>query len=172
MSARNPLIRFLSWIWTGVDGIRKILHLILLLFIFLLFFGLNAEVPSIQPSGSALYIQPYGALVEELSGDPYDRAVAEFLDDGLPQTRVSDIVDALEYARDDDRIKMVFLDLTMVGGAGLSKLQAIGAAIDDFQDSGKKVITNANFMGQQTYYIASHADEITSTKCWLLAIAC
>lgn len=160
MSARNPLIKLLSWLWTGVDGIRKILHLILLLFIFLLFFGLNAEVPSIQPSGSALYIQPYGALVEELSGDPYDRAIADFLDDGLPQTRVSDIVDALAYARDDERIKMVFLDLTMVGRAGLSKLQAIGAAIEDFQTSGKKVIASADFMGQQAYYIAAHADEV------------
>jgi protease-4 len=145
---------------TGVDGIRKILHLILLLFIFLLFFGLNAEVPSIYPSGSALYIQPYGALVEELAGDPYDRAIAEFLGDGLPQTRVGDIVDALAYARDDDRIEMVYLDLTMLGRAGLSKLQTIGAAIDDFQTSGKKVVANADFMGQQAYFLASHADEI------------
>jgi protease-4 len=160
MSAKNPLIRLFSWLWTGVDGIRKILHLILLLFIFLLFFGLNAEVPSIYPSGSALYIQPYGALVEELAGDPYDRAIAEFLGDGLPQTRVGDIVDALAYARDDDRIEMVYLDLTMLGRAGLSKLQTIGAAIDDFQTSGKKVVANADFMGQQAYFLASHADEI------------
>jgi protease-4 len=160
MSAGNPLIRLFSWLWTGVDGIRKILHLILLLFIFLLFFGLNAEVPSIYPSGSALYIQPYGALVEELAGDPYDRAIAEFLGDGLPQTRVGDIVDALAYARDDDRIEMVYLDLTMLGRAGLSKLQTIGAAIDDFQTSGKKVVANADFMGQQAYFLASHADEI------------
>jgi protease-4 len=130
------------------------------LFIFLLFFGLNAEVPSIYPSGSALYIQPYGALVEELAGDPYDRAIAEFLGDGLPQTRVGDIVDALAYARDDDRIEMVYLDLTMLGRAGLSKLQTIGAAIDDFQTSGKKVVANADFMGQQAYFLASHADEI------------
>ena len=160
MSARNPLIRLLSWIWTGVDGVRKILHLVLLLFVFLLFFGMSAEVPSIQPSSSALYVQPYGALVEQLSGDPYDRAVAEFLGDGLPQTRVSDIVDALAYAKDDARIEMVYLDLTMVGSGGLSKLQAIGAAIDDFQSSGKKVIASADFMGQQAYYLASHADEI------------
>lgn len=160
MSKRNPLIRFFSWIWAGVDGVRKILHLVLLLFVFMLFFGLSAEVPSVQPDGSALYIQPYGALVEQYAGDPYDRAIAEFLGDGLPQTRVSDIVDALAYARDDDRIEMVFLDLSMLGGSGLSKLQAIGTAIDDFQTSGKTVVANADFMGQQAYYLASHADEI------------
>ena len=70
MSARNPLLRLLSWLWTGVDGIRKILHLFLLLFVFLLFFGLSAEAPSVFPSGSALYLQPYGVLVEQREVDP------------------------------------------------------------------------------------------------------
>ena len=97
MSAKNPLLRLLSWLWTGVDTIRKILHLFLLLFIFALFFGFSADVPSVIPSGSALHVQPYGALVEQFEGDPYDRAIAELLGDGLPQTRVSDIVDALAY---------------------------------------------------------------------------
>jgi len=160
MSTRNPFVRVLSWLWTGVDGLRKILHLILLLFIFLLFLGLNAESPLAYPAGSALYIQPYGSLVEELSGDPYDRAVAEVLGDGLPQTRVSDIVSALDFARDDERIEMVYLDLSTMGGAGLSKLQTVAAAIKDFKSSGKAVVANADFMGQSGYYLAAHADEI------------
>ena len=160
MSAKNPLIRLLSWLWTGIDGIRKILHLFLLLFVFLLFFGLSAETPSVIASGSALHIQPYGVLVEQLEGDPYDRAIAELLGDGLPQTRMSDIVDALAYARDDDRISMVYLDLNYLGGGGLSKLQTVAAAIDDFQTSGKKVVARADYMGQQAYYLAAHADEI------------
>lgn len=160
MSAKNPLLRLLSWLWTGVDGIRKILHLFLLLFVFLLFFGLSAETPSVFSAGSALYIQPYGVLVEQLEGDPYDRAIAQLLGDGLPQTRVSDIVDALAYAKDDDRISMVYLDLNSLGGGGLSKLQTVAAAIDDFQTSGKKVVARADYMGQQAYYLAAHADEI------------
>lgn len=160
MSAKNPFMRLLSWLWTGVDGLRKILHLVLLLFIFLLFFGLNAEAPSMQPSASALYIQPYGTLVEQLSGDPYDQAIAEILGDGLPQTRVNDIVDALNYARDDKRIRVVYLDLSTLGSGGLSKLQAIAEAIEDFQTSGKTVIANADFFGQQSYFLAAHADEI------------
>jgi len=160
MSTRNPIVRIFSWLWTGVDGLRKILHLILLLFIFLLFFGLNVEAPPLHISGSALHIQPYGTLVEELAGDPYDRAIAEVLGDGLPQTRVSDIVSVLHHARDDDRIEMVYLDLSTMGGGGLSKLQTIATAIQDFRSSGKKVIANADFMGQPAYYLAAHADEI------------
>ena len=124
------------------------------------FFGLNAEAPSVQPAGSALYIQPYGALVEQLAGDPYDRAIAEVVGDGLPQTRVSDIIDALNYARNDKRIRVVYLDLSTLGSGGLSKLQAIAEAIQDFQTSGKSVIANADFFGQPSYFLAAHADEV------------
>lgn len=160
MSARNPLLRFISALWTGIDGIRKILHLVLLLFVFLLFFGLTADEPVVLPTGAALYIEPYGFLVEQLEGDPYDRALAELLGDGRPQTRVQDIVDALAFAKDDDRIKMVYLDVGSLLGGGLSKLQTVATAINDFRESGKPVIANADYMGQQGYFLAAHADEI------------
>ena len=160
MKKRNIVIRFFAALWAGADGIRKVLHLFLMLFLFLLFIGALSEAPPIMPKSAALYIQPYGSLVEQLEGDPFDRAVAELMDDGRPQTRVQDIVDALAYAKDDDRIELVFLDLSSVLGAGLSKLQRIGDAIEDFKESGKPVIAAADFMGQQGYYIAAHADEV------------
>jgi protease-4 len=160
MSARNPLLRLLSALWAGVDGIRKILHLVLLLFILLLFFGLTSNEAVVLPTGGVLYVEPYGVLVEQLEGDPYDRAIAELLDDGRPQTRVQDIVDALTFAKNDDRIEMVYLELGSLLSGGLSKLQTVAAAIDDFQTSGKTVVANADYMGQQGYYLAAHADEI------------
>jgi protease-4 len=160
MSAKNPLMRILSAIWSGLDGIRKILHLALLLFIFLLFFGLTANDPVVMPSGAALTIEPYGVLVEQLEGDPYDRAIDALLGDGKPQTRTQDIVDAFSYARDDDRIELVFLDLNRVLGGGLSKLQQIAEAMDQFRAAGKTIVANADFMSQQAYFLAAHADEI------------
>jgi len=160
VAKRNIVIRFLAALWAGADGVRKVLHLVLLLFLFLLFIGTFSEAPPIMPKSAALYIQPYGSLVDQLEGDPYDRAVAELLDDGRPQTLVQDIVDSLAYAKNDDRIEVVFLELSSVLGAGLSKLQRVGDAIEDFRESGKPVIASADFMGQQGYYIAAHADEV------------
>jgi protease-4 len=81
----------------------------------------------------------------ELEGDPFDRAVAELLDEAQPQTVLQDIVDALEYASDDDRIGAVHIELSSLGGAGLPK---------------KPVIASADFMTQQAYFIAAHADEV------------
>lgn len=160
MSNTSFLKRLFRTLWTGVDGVRKILHLLLLLLIFSIFVGaLSSSTPSV-PASAALVIKPVGSLVEQLAGDPFDRALAELLDNADPQTLVQDIVDGLEYAKDDDRITMVLLDLSAMPGGGLSKLQRIGNAIDDFRQSGKPVIASADYYGQGSYYLASHADEI------------
>jgi len=152
--------RVFSAIWTGANGVRKVLHLLLLLFIFLLFFDATSEPPQLIPRHAALVIQPVGFLVEQYKGAPFDRAVAEMLGDGKPQTLVQDIVDALAFAKDDDRIDVVYLELSRLFGGGLSKLQRIGTAIEDFRASGKTVLANADFMSQQSYYLAAYADEV------------
>ena len=160
MTKKNLLSRIFSAIWSGVDGVRKVLHLLLLLVLFLVFFGAMSDTPLTLPDRAALVIQPYGFLVEQIEGDPFDRALAELAGDGKPQTLVQDVVDALAFAKDDDRIEAVHLELSSVLGAGLSKLQNIAVAIEDFKESGKPVIASADFLGQQAYYLAAHADEV------------
>ena len=157
---RRVIAKLFRAVWRGADGVRKVLHLLLLLFIFMLVFGaLSANAPQL-PSEAALVIRPVGNLVEQLEGDPYDRAIAELLGDAKPQTLVQDVIDGLEYAADDRRIKGVVLDLGGMGGGGLSKLKRVGDAIDLFRDSGKPVIATSDFYDQRAYYLASRADEI------------
>jgi protease IV len=160
MSNSNFLVRLVSSIWTGVDGVRKILHLLLLVALFLVFFGAISSTSPILPHKAALFIQPAGPLVEQLDGDPYDRALAELLGDAPPQTLVQDVVDALAFAKTDDRISVVHLELSALGGGGLSKLRRIGEAIDDFKESGKPVVASADYFSQSGYYLAAHADEL------------
>jgi protease-4 len=161
MSSRNFLVRFSSAIWRGLNGVRKLLHLLLLLFIFMLFFGvMSGEAPHVLPRNAALVIQPVGALVEQLAGDPYERAIAELMGESQPQTLVQDIVDALEAAKDDDRIGAVHLELSSLTSAGIDKLERVGQAIAEFRTSGKPVIASADFYTQQGYFIAAHADEV------------
>lgn len=160
MSKMSMLTRLLAAIWSGANGLRKVLHLALLLVIFLVFVAAMSEAPVELPDKAALVITPYGALVEQLEGDPFDRALAKLADDGQRQTLVKDIVDALNFARDDDRIQAVYLELSSLSGSGLNKLQQVAAAIEDFKLSGKPVIANADFLNQQSYYLAAHADSI------------
>ncbi|MGI9248332.1 MAG: signal peptide peptidase SppA, partial [Woeseiaceae bacterium] len=160
MSDRNLFVRLISSLWRGVNGLRKVLHLLLLLFVFLVFFGALSGTPARLPQQAALLVKPSGALVEQLAGDPFDRALAELVGDTQAQTLVQDIVDALEFARTDDRITAVHLELSGMTSGGLNKLKRIGAALDSFRESGKPVIASADFYAQQGYYLAAHADEL------------
>ena len=160
MSDRNFFVRLITSLWHGANGLRKVLHLLLLLFIFLVFFGALSGAPPLLPQQAALLIKPSGALVEQLEGSPYDRAVSELLGERRSQTLVQDIVDALDYAQTDDRITAVHLELSTLGSSGLSKLQRVAAAIDAFRESGKPVVASGDILVQQGYYLAAHADEL------------
>ena len=120
MSIGGVLKSTISWLWTGADGLRKVLHLLLLLFVFAIFIGSMSGTSTLLLKDAALVIRPVGQIVEQLEGDAYDRAVAELLGDGRPQTRLQDILDGLKYAKEDDRIKAVVLELGGIGGGGLS----------------------------------------------------
>lgn len=160
MSKRGTLARIFGAIWTGIDSVRKVLHLLLLLFVFsLVIAAISGSVPKL-PAQAALVIRPAGALVDQLEGDPFDRAVAEAFGEARPETLVQDIVDGLAYAKDDPRIKAVVIYLDGLAGGGLAKLQRVGSALADFRESGKPVIAAADNYGQDAYYIAAHADQV------------
>ena len=160
MSSRNFLVRLISSIWHGLDGARKILHLLLLVLLFLVFFGAVSGTPPMIPHQAALFIQPAGPLVDQLDGNTYDRAVTELLGEAQPQTLVQDLIDALAFAKTDDRISAVHLELSALGGGSLSKLRRIGVAIEDFKESGKPVVASADYYSQPGYHLAAHADEL------------
>jgi protease-4 len=152
--------KVLHWIWAGLDGLRKILHLLLLLLIFGLIGALFSRPIPFVPDKAALVIAPQGPLVEQFTGDPVERAIAETLRQGPIETRVRDLVDAIEAARDDKRIVALYLDLGGLAGGGTAKLQEVARAIDEFKTSGKPVIAFGEYYDQPQYYLASRADEI------------
>ncbi len=101
MSNGNFATRLFVALWAGVDGVRKVLHLLVLLFVFSIFVSaLSSSTPSV-PASAALVIRPAGNLVDQLAGDPFDRAIAELTDNADPQTLVQDIVDGLEFQRSE-----------------------------------------------------------------------
>jgi len=152
--------RLLRAIWYGLNTIRRILSLILLLAIFGILLAGALGQPVAVPSSAALVINPTGMLVEQLEGSPLDRALAEINNELPPQTLLRDVTDSLERAVDDDRIKAVVLDLDGLEGGGLAKLQAIGDRVQKVRDAGKKVLAIGSGYTRDQYYLASRADEV------------
>lgn len=160
MSPGNTILGILSFIWRVLDGVRKVLHLILLLLLFGVVIGaLQSSIP-IVPRHAALVINPQGRIVEQLTGDPFDRAIADATGEGEPETLLRDVLEALEAAGKDKRIQLVLLDVSEMSGAGLSKLQEIGAALRAFRETGKRVVAVGEAYEQGQYYLAAHADEV------------
>jgi protease-4 len=160
MSVGSAIGGFFKGIWHALDGIRKVLHLILLLFIFgILFAASRSSLPFI-PAEAALVVAPEGQIVEQLTGDPLDRALEETLGEGRPETRLRDLLEVIDAAAGDNRISALVLDLRAVERAGLPALQDLGAAVRRFRESGKKVFAWGPWFDQRQYYLAAQADEV------------
>jgi protease IV len=151
---------FFSALWRGLDGLRKALHLILLLLIFGILIGvLRGSVPRI-PAKAALLLVPEGQLVEQLSGDPVERALQETRGEAHRETLLWDLTDSIRAAASDPRIPAIALDLQKFEGGTQPTLEEFAAALREFRAGGKKVIAYGTEFTQERYYIAAQADEV------------
>ncbi|HEY8521662.1 MAG TPA: signal peptide peptidase SppA [Gammaproteobacteria bacterium] len=153
-------IRILGSLFRALDRVRRVLHFLLLLMIFMILAAGIAQEQIVVPQAAALVIAPQGALVDQLSGDPFERALARARGVRLQETLLKDLVDALRAAKDDDRIKAVVLELDGLSDAGLSKLQELADEIMLFKESGKPVFALADGFTRNQYYLAAHADHV------------
>lgn len=150
----------LSGIWRGLDGLRKVLHLILLVVIFgVIVWAVSSSAPGV-PERAALVVQPQGNLVEQLSGDPVQRAVENARGQQRQETLLWDLVEAIRGAASDDRIRVLVLDLDKMQGAGQPELEELASAIHAFRASGKPVIAYGTAFDQDQYYLAAQADKV------------
>jgi protease-4 len=152
--------RFFGALWRGLDGLRRVLHLILLLVIFGFIVGaLRSSIP-LLPAEAALVIAPTGEIVEQLSGDPFERALAEAQGAGSSETLLRDLTEAIRTAASDKRIRALVLDLNSMTGGGQPTLEEFARAVAEFRESGKPVIAHSVTFLQDQYLVAAHADEI------------
>jgi len=156
---KGKIRRFLSFFWSSVSAVRRfvgnLFFLLLVVFLIaLVFFEGGDQVPD----GAALILSPEGNIVEQktetmLSSDIFGNAARE-------ETLLQDMIDVIDYAKDDGRIELMVLDLRKMENAGISKLQSIGAALDRFRGSGKPIFAYGDYFNQQQYYLAAHADRL------------
>ena len=160
MSVGSVLVGLLQMVWRILEGLRRFLHLVLLLVIFgFVLAALHTSIPAV-PRSAALVIAPEGELVEQLATDPVRRAVGEASGGPAPETLLKDVLDAIQSAKGDSRIKLIVLEVDKLAPSGLSKLQEIAAALRDFRAGGKRVVASADSLDQTQYYLAAQAGEV------------
>jgi protease-4 len=160
MSGGSALRGFFGLVWRMLEGLRRVLNLLLLLIVFgFVLAALHTSIPTV-PRSAALVVAPEGELVEELSSDPLRRAFGEASGGPAPETLLKDVVDAITLAKSDSRIKLIVLEVGNLSPSGLSKLQEIAAALRDFRAAGKRVVVAADSLDQTQYYLAAQAGEV------------
>ena len=157
------MMRLLKGIWRVLSGISRVITVLaplVFVAIFVIAFsaGLSDSTPEPLPEKAALLIAPSGPLVED--APPVD-PVSAFLNQDYDQpTLLNDLVRAIRWAAEDDRITALVLDLENLAGPSTSQTLEISDAMAEFQAAGKPVIAAGDFYTQANYLLASHADHI------------
>ncbi len=156
----HSLGAFLHGLWRGLDAVRRFLHLLLLLALLGIVVGALHQGSVRLPARAALVVRPSGDIVEQLSGEPLERALSQAQGGVEPQTLLWDLTTAIRAAAQDARIGALFIDTDDMGSAGQVKLAELAAAIGEFHRSGKQVIAYGSYYLQGPYYLAAQADEV------------
>ena len=71
-----------------------------------------------------------------------------------------EIIATIENAKNDSRIKGIFLDMEMPSFSGYATVKSLRDALVSFKKSGKFIIAHSKFYMQSDYYLASVADKV------------
>ena len=145
-------ILFLPKLLTGLIIIAGIV-------IFLRFSSLDRPID--VEDGSALYIPMEGLIVEEKTSNK-DLGDIFFQETNTPQIDLHQLLNAIEGAKNDDKILGIFIDLSDFLGGYPAELLKITNQLEDFKLSGKFIIAYSDFFSQSAYIIASPSTEIIS----------
>lgn len=145
-------------------GITKLRNFLLNTLFILLLVGITLALLSTckgiaVPDDAALIINPRGVLVDAATlPDPFQ----ELLTAGprVAEVELRNVLRAIELAAQDNRIKMIVLDLDELAWAAPAHAQRIGEALSTFQATGKKVVSYGQYYSQAQYHIASFADAL------------
>ena len=149
-----------GFIWTNLGRLRRFLNGLLLFLFFSAFLVLLIPIKYDVKDRSILLINLKGELVEQLQGDPFERAADEFFGEIRNETLVQDVIDTLEYAKTDKRISLIILRLDEFTYGGLSKLERIANTIDNLRDNDKEIIAFAESYNRSSYYLAARTNKV------------
>ena len=162
----NPL----GWMFTGDLFFLTLnsIFLMMVVFIIISIFSLIFSNNLIDPEGKALVINPSGPIVEQVSGpsDPFQTLITGQQSSEL---YVGDLLEVLEAASNDERIKDLVLRLDNISGTGQAVLFDVGLALKNVKESGKRIIAIGDDYSESGFYLASFADEIImNPEGWIL----
>lgn len=113
--------------------------------------------PTNVANNSVLHIELEGPIVDRGPEREMDFNFGNF--GSISRLGLNQILANIKKAKADDKIKGIYLDISLVAG-GMASVEEIRDALIDFKSSGKWIIAYSEIYDQKAYYLASAADEI------------
>lgn len=148
-------MRFLSNI------LATILGLFIFMFLGIVIVGVIISAASSEKEvaiaeNSILHLKLNSPIVERAIDDPFNEL--EILG-GEGSIGLVELKEAILNAKNDDKIKGIYLESQFIG-AGFASLEEIRNALLDFKSSGKFILAYGEFFSEGDYYLVSVADNI------------
>ena len=137
---------------------------LILFFVIAGIFGAMSLVGMIASSEATKSVKDNSVFVLNLSGAMSERSESSIRDQLMGQATgvigIEDVLKAIEKAKDNDRIKGIYIEAGLFTPDSYAGLQEIRNALLDFKKSGKWIVSYADTYTQATYYLASVSDKI------------
>lgn len=141
----------------------------------IIFFGVVGVISSasgdkdvdIEPN-TILYLKLNKSIVDRASDNPFENFNFQSFE-ADPQLGLNKILENLKKAKNDDNIKGIFMELSVIP-TGIATIEEIRDALLDFKESGKFIYTYSEAMTQPAYYLASVSDKVYMNPVGILEI--
>lgn len=158
---QSALRRLFDLVWNAVVMLYRLVVIASVLAgLALLWMLLRSTGPVIVEDNVALVLAPSGALVEQIDQDPGQQFFERFAGEMPSQSSLRELIDALDAARTDDRIRLAVLKLDGLWSAGMPQIDELHTAMRAFQASGKRIVAWAPWYDQMHYYAVAQADDV------------
>lgn len=135
---------------------------ILIIFMFLGLFLLIIISVSAMSSDSKVDVKSNSVLTLNLKtkiiDSPTENQSSLFNQNGENSVLIYDMIEAVKMAKKDKNIKGISLETDLVNG-GLTQIDDLRMALEDFKKSGKFIYAYGNTASQASYYLGSVADQ-------------
>lgn len=144
--------KFIKTVFASCLGVILAFFLLIMVVVVV---ALCSDSSSEMKDSSVLLVSLDGEIVDREDDDVY----VNLFPSQVGQTGLSDIRYAIQEAKNDDRIKGIYLK-TNVLQTGYATLEEIRDALADFKSSGKFIYAYSGLYSQGAYYVASVADSL------------
>lgn len=154
---------FFKYVMATVVGVFAVSFIgILLMFVVIGAIVSSTEKEVVVENNSMLVLNMERALVDRSPNDPFEDFELPGMFASVKTIGLDNILESLDKAVDDDRIKGIYLDLSIVNG-GMASVEEIRNALLQFKEKSDKPIyacADKMMLGQKSYYLATVADQI------------